>query len=70
MTDIPDPHLIYEINSSVANFTNHVRKNVLSIVWFYCYLSYHITNMISSHDLSRPMSLFFEIKVCINTSVF
>ena len=49
---IPDPYFIYVINSSLANFTNHVHKDFLSTVWFYCLVSGHAANMISSHDLN------------------
>ena len=49
---IPDPYFIYVINSTLVNFTNHVHKDFLSIVWFCCQVSGHAANMISSHDLS------------------
>ena len=50
--------------------SNHVRKNFLAIVWFFCQVSGHAANMISSHDLSWSMSLFFGMEICINTSGF
>ena len=59
---ILDPYFIYIMNSSLVNFTNHVHKNFLSIVWFCCQVSGHATDMISSHDLSWPILLFFGMK--------
>ena len=50
--------------------TNHVHKNFLSIVWLCCQVSSHATDMISSHDLSRSLLLFFGMEIYINTSVF
>ena len=65
-----DPYFINVINSSLVTFTNHVHKTFLSIVWFCCQISGHATNMISSHDLSRPLLLLSGIETCINTPVF
>ena len=67
---MPDLYFIYVINSSLVNFTNHVDTNFLSIVWFCCHVSDHITNMISSHDLSRPVLLIFVMEIYKNSSVF
>ena len=68
---ITDPYFIYVINSSLVNFTDHVHKNFLSIVWFCCLVSGHAADMISSHDPSwLLLLLLFGMKICINTSVF
>ena len=64
-----DPYFTYVINSSLVNFTNHVHKNSLSIVWFCCQVSDHITN-VSSYELSWSLLLIFIMGIFISTSVF
>ena len=66
----PDPYFIYVISNSLVNFTNHVHKKFLSIVWFCCQVSGHTAYMTSSHDLSWPMLPFFGMGICINASAF
>ena len=70
ITHIPDPYVVGVINSSLVNFTYHVHKNFLSIVWFCCHVSDHAINTIFSHELSWPLILFFGMEICISTLVF
>ena len=39
-------------------------------LWLCCHISGHAANMISSHDISWLLLLFFGMGICINTSVF
>ena len=61
---VPVPYFIYIINSSLIDFTNHVHKNFLSIVWFCYQVSGHATGMISfwNGDFYKYLS-FLNISV-------
>ena len=67
---IRDPYFIFIINSSLINSTNHALKAFFIVSWCCCHVSDHVTNMISSHDLSITVLIFFGMEICINTSFF
>ena len=61
------------INNSLVNFTNHVATQKFSFCCMVLLSMYQVRQqitMISSHELSWPMLLFFGMEICIYTSVF